>query len=389
MDTIPINNKKLKELNRLCRHHDINPLFLNHHLDNKSKNPVDKLAIELQKEVIEFLTISDKNEIDELVTHFPRHLQSIATRSLGETYDLEVLSFCYLIFELLKYKFPLKEIINTNNDKSEILKIYPELQDLLDDDNLLEIDERFKWTYDGLIYKKHVLFFHQFLRRGYFGKLNTDFLAKLEKYYRESKNENKFRVALDHTRIVTEEFYQTSFELDTWYGCTFDEKEIDNPSNLGLTVIKRNKYYPFDLNNTFDRTEFLWTLKNNIKTVQIEEISNFSNKYDYLYLNKYVHSERDIERKKLIHFDGAVKAYLNQNYEKRFNTDLKGDSKSHRKIKLFRIDGNVELKWWIDLITNFYKRNEMIIEYFDPNQYNLQFGNDIEVFKRHEENKSR
>ncbi len=386
MKSLPINKRKLNELNRLCRHHDIAPLLLNHYLDKKSKHPVDKLGVELQQEVIEFLTISDKSEIDELITFFPRHLQSIVSRNKKEKYDLEILSFCYLIFELLKFQFPLKQLVNSNQEQSEILKIYPELVELFDDDNLIKIGKNFKWTFDGLIYKDHVLYFHQFLRRGYFGKLNSDFLRKFEKYYNESKNFNEFRIALDHNRIVTTEFYNTSFELDTWYGCTFNADEIDEPNKLGLTVIKRNEFYPFDLYDTFDRTEFLWTRKNNIKTFHIEEISNKSKKYDYLYLNKYVHSERDFVKKKLIHFDGAVKAYLEQDYAKRFETDLTGDSKSHKKIKLFRIDGNIELKNWIDLISNFYKGNEMLLEYFDPNEYEAQFREAIEAEK---ENKSR
>ena len=70
MKSLPINNRKPYELNRLCRHHDIAPLFLNHYLDKESKHPIDKLGIGLLNDVVEILSISYKNIIDNPIT-FP------------------------------------------------------------------------------------------------------------------------------------------------------------------------------------------------------------------------------------------------------------------------------------------------------------------------------
>jgi len=34
--------------------------------------------------------------------------------------------------------------------------------------------------------------------------------------------------------------------------------------------------------------------------------------------------------------------------------------------KLFRIDGEIDLNSWLSLVSMFYKGNETVIEYFDP-----------------------
>jgi hypothetical protein len=42
-------------------------------------------------------------------------------------------------------------------------------------------------------------------------------------------------------------------------------------------------------------------------------------------------------------------------------------------VKLFRIDGAVDLNNWLSLVSMFYKGNEMVIEYFDPHLFDEKF----------------
>lgn len=42
-------------------------------------------------------------------------------------------------------------------------------------------------------------------------------------------------------------------------------------------------------------------------------------------------------------------------------------------IKLFRIDGAIDLDDWLSLVSMFYKGNEMVLEYFDPKLFNEEF----------------
>ena len=95
---------------------------------------------------------------------------------------------------------------------------------------------------------------------------------------------------------MRKEFYSRIYEFDTWFGAPFNPEKLDDPNELGLTIIKRNKDSLFELTNQLDRTEFFWSHKNQIKTFQVEEISEFEQRFGHYILNKYVHSERDIQR---------------------------------------------------------------------------------------------
>jgi hypothetical protein len=54
------------------------------------------------------------------------------------------------------------------------------------------------------------------------------------------------------------------------------------------------------------------------------------------------------------------------------------EHKSWKKIKLFRIDGDIDIDEWISLLMAFYKGNEMLLEYFDPQQFDELFAEKIE-----------
>jgi hypothetical protein len=49
------------------------------------------------------------------------------------------------------------------------------------------------------------------------------------------------------------------------------------------------------------------------------------------------------------------------------------EPRSFKRIKLFRIDGNIDVDKWIELLSQFFKGNEMIIEYFDPKLFQQKF----------------
>lgn len=95
----------------------------------------------------------------------------------------------------------------------------------------------------------------------------------------------------------------------------------------------------------------------------------------------YAHSERDTQKRVLRHLDGAVKVYLPDNYSDRFNSNIPTETKSHAKIKLFRVDGNIVLDDWIELISFFFKSNEMIVEYFNPEQFKHIFEERVRDYK--------
>lgn len=298
---------------------------------------------------------------------------------------LKRIALYYVVTAVERSYFSFKEVINENIQSSVVLKIYPELSNFFDKDGLLNIGHDFILHDGGIEYKKHMLHYHQLLRRGYTSNPNFDFTARFLRYYQKTKSNNNFRIAIDHRRIMPKEFYSQIIELDTWFGPTFDKDKLDDPHAIGLTLVKRNKNSLFGLTNKLDYTEFFWSYRDGIKTFEIEEISDQDYCFENYNFNRYIHSERDIENKITRHIDGAVKVYLKNTYADRKKLHVPKEIKCYKKIKLWRIDGDIDLDSWIDLISFFYKGNEMIIEYFNPEEFRQMFElrvRDIEAWKR-------
>jgi len=263
------------------------------------------------------------------------------------------------------------------------LKTFPELANKLDKNGLLAVDGDFILHHGGIEYKDYILHYHQLLRRGYTSNPNFDFLGRLINYYNKTKSINTLRIAIDHRRLMPKTFYTQIFELDTWYGPPFNIDKLDDPTAVGFAIVKRNKNSLFELTNKLDRTEFFWSYnKKSVKTFEAEEISDLDYSFEHYIFNKYVHSERNIKEHKTFHLDGSVKVYFQNDYENRFDSNLPKEFKCHKKIKLWRLDGEIDIKDWIDLISVFYKGNEMIIEYFNPEEFEKMFELHVRDFKK-------
>jgi hypothetical protein len=180
---------------------------------------------------------------------------------------------------------------------------------------------------------------------------------------------------------MSKEFYRHIVEMDRWFGPGFDKGKLDDRNSTGLTVITRVKPSIFDLTNRLDRTEFHWSYMEEIKTSEVEEISEKGFIFDAYYINKYTHSEMDVNHHILRHFDGSVKIYLQDGYEQRLDSSIPRELKSYKKIKLFRIDCDIAIDEWTELLSHFFKGNEMIIEYFNPEQDGPLFGEQIRKYR--------
>jgi hypothetical protein len=374
---LPIDQKKLNLLVRRCNHYNVQLLGLPKYLYSPKTNPITELLIELVADCLKYLSIMNDDEIDSLVNSLPLGFQSFLERDS----TLERVAVYYVAAEISRNQLSFREAALNDLEKSEVLAVYPELRNKLDDDGLLCIDDEMELVDGGIEYRDHVLHYHQFLRREYSARPNFDFFYRFIAYYHKTKTTNQFRIAIDHRKIMRRDFYQQIIELDTWYGPPFDPEKLDAPDVIGLTIVKRNKDSLFELENSLDRTEFFWSFRDGIKTFQIEEISSLGYQFESYYLNKYVHSERDTHRKMFRHLDGAVKVYLPDNYSARLKANMPNEPKCFAKPKLFRVDGEIELEDWVELISFFYKSNEMIIEYFNPEEFENIFEERVRDFK--------
>lgn len=385
MPELPLERKEISELCRQCLHHNVFPAFLPNAYHSEKPAPVFKILKPLVEDSVVCLSALNLLELNALIQGIPPGFrmmideEHIEDEPDGE-YFLRVALY-YLASVLQRGYLDFRSVLNPDLNPSEVLKIYPDLVERFDDDGLLRLDGSFVLMDAGIQYRNHILHYHQFLRRGFTSNPNFDFLSKFASFCRQSQNE--FRIAIDHRRIISIENFERIMEFDTWYGPHFNRDDLDNLTKLGLTIVQRERPSPFDLSSKIDRTEFFWKAdrKTRIKTFEVEEICSDDNSIETYFLNRYIHSERDTENAMLRHFDGAVKVYTNVDYSRRCESQMPKEWRATKKIKLFRIDGNLDVDKWIELISMFFKGNEMVMEYFDPEQYKQRFGAKIRKYK--------
>ncbi|MBC1192130.1 hypothetical protein PN434_02700 [Microcystis aeruginosa CS-558/01A06] len=375
LQSLPLDSRKLEVLIKKTRHYNISPMFLSQYMPEAQSHPISEHLGELVNDAYEYLSACSQSEIEELLSAMPRGYRTLFDIKLEVETEQQRRRFAlyYVSSEVERSYFSFKGVLEQDLLQSEVIKIYPELADKFDKDGLLHIDSNFVLFDGGIQYKDHILHYHQLLRRGYRSNPNFDFLDGFIRYYRYTKNENQFRIAIDHRRIMLKEFYRQVIEMDGWRGLPFDKNKLDDQNYIGLTVVERNKNSLFEQTCSLDRTEFYWSYRDGIKTFEAEEISGDSYIFDHYYFNRYVHSERDIQIKAFRHLDGAVKVYLRDSYQNRKNSFMPKEFKSHCKVKLWRIDGDIKLEIWSHLISHFFKCNEMIIKYFDPEKFEQIF----------------
>lgn len=97
--------------------------------------------------------------------------------------------------------------------------------------------------------------------------------------------------------------------------------------------------------------------------------------------NRYVHAQRDVEEKRIVHFDGAVKVYPQNGYRERHGARLGDPGGRPEKVKLLRIDGDVDAGRWLELVGHFFSGNEMIVEYFDPERFEEEYAPQIRTYQ--------
>jgi hypothetical protein len=341
---------------------------------------VSELLTELIEECMQLMGIMSEEELRALVESLPPYYQYHSDYNSpphGKEAKLERLALSYMEALLQERYFTIRDVITTDERQSEVFKIYPELRSRFDKDGLLELDDRFRLSDNAIYYKDHVLHYHQFLRRGFASNPNFDFLRKFIAYYYASREKRTFRIAIDHRRIVDKKTFRERGEMDAWLIARFDRSKLDDRNAVGSAVVENKlpQRYRFMFSN-IDRTEFYWKYDGGIKTFEAEELSSPEQLMDSYFLNRYVHTERDITRGIFRHFDGAVKVYLKNEYGRRLAAQMPVIDKSYKKVKVFRIDeipsvsdGGIDVDAWVEMVGLFYKGNINVIEYFDQGLY--------------------
>ncbi len=368
---IPVPEEKIAELIVMMRRYDIFPIFLERpeYSSPESQHPIYPLLHDIIADIAQSLRIATEEEVVASYQALNWYGQAqVSKERLLARDSIAVECFgVYFVAELARrpYYNQRNYLSEDYYEKSVVFDAFPELAaSQTEKDKLMPLSTPgFEPTESGIHYNNHVLFYHQFLRRNFTGNLNYDFLSRLTSYYQRHRQQ-PISVAIDHLRLVPQQWFPPIFGKDYWYGPPLNWKLIDDKFETGPTVHGSTRSIFRDI----DRTEFLWSYRNGIKTLQIEEIHGLKLLDDPdtdVVLNRYIHSQRDISSGTFIHLDGAVKIYERDSYQHRYDNKMTDANKSEYKPKLFRIDDPISDEEWAQLITFFFRGNEMVLEYLN------------------------
>ncbi len=230
-------------------------------------------------------------------------------------------------------------------------------------------------------------------REGYF--IGHDYMLMAHPYYRrgmhplnnwaprfislfwglDSRSIKKF-IAIDEDRVRINVDNSAYVELDTWYGAPFNE----DISRIKEGTVKLRP--PADLDARyvdllFDQAYCLdikWGEAREIKTFQALEIkthdANLFIDGKTLFPARYLHAEFDLLRGTFRHFDGAIQLFTEDEYLRRRDADFNFPSKNIEHIKarsrkVFKLNGAIPVKTWVELCCHFFTGNPLTFEYFN------------------------
>lgn len=219
---------------------------------------------------------------------------------------------------------------------------------------------------DGLL-----LFAHPFFRRSLsrYNSLNTPFLSRLQNVFKSYDLETK--IAIDPDMIGLADTYTENIELEYWWGPKFDNEL----SKIEFGVSKHAANDDLKMFHGISATEFWWHNQNDIKTLECEELRDIPS-YGIngdRFGCRYVHSMLDQAKFVPNHIDGAVRLYSEAAMIERLETDIAKSGKKSNYRKLWRIDGEIEISVWKELMNDYFRDNRLVGEYLgavENNDYN-------------------
>jgi len=234
---------------------------------------------------------------------------------------------------------------------------------------------------DGLVNLEYLLNEFDYLSQGAFKKKGSHLGIIVHPYFRKSLSiYNNFhwifldelislnghsvvniKIKIEPNYIGFAPSFIPSHEFEYWWGPKYND-DITKIHN-GLTQYGSEEFEKLYYN--IDRTEFVWKSENNLYTLELEEVKNQpAPTLTDTYACRYVHSIFNKNKNGFDHFDGAIRAYSTELMSERVDKKITEMGRRSDYTKLFRIDGNLPLRSWKSLVTNYLQGNPQIYEYF-------------------------
>lgn len=263
-------------------------------------------------------------------------------------------------------------------DKGIVSRVFPEIIELTQDGliNLKELIPVYKRSdFSGNkcgklvpgVYQKgqFLLFAHQYFRRNMCvaNTINDAFFETFENLRTRERLEIKVAIDMDIIGLAGTESLEVEYQY--WWGPKFNNDLASIPE--GVTCY-RNEHYDNLLSNIID-TQFYWHTQDDISTFECEEICDKENVMIdnvHYFGCRYVHSMVNQSTEMPYHLDGAIRLYTDEQILKRMDsgTDISKYGKNSLYTKLWRIDSDLDVSTWKELVTHYFRDNQLIGEYF-------------------------
>lgn len=243
-------------------------------------------------------------------------------------------------------------------DTNLAINIFPDIFYERDKDGLVPLAS-LETLVPGVYQRDGLLFFaHKYFRRSFsvLNSLNHEFLKLLQQINTENPD-LEIRIALDTDMVGLADTFRSKIELEYWWGPKFN----DNLNEIPLGITRHNSDEKNNLFHGISQTEFWWHSQNGIKTLEIEElrdIPSYGVGSDYFGC-RYIHSML----RKPGHLDGAIRMYDLESMIERIDGNIQSFGRHSSYTKLWRIDGDLDVSTWKELITHYYRDNYLVGEY--------------------------
>jgi hypothetical protein len=221
---------------------------------------------------------------------------------------------------------------------------------------------------------RFVLLAHPHFRRGYHG-LNNFAPLFIDLFWQFDDQSVSKYIALDDDRVRVNLDDRIYVEADTWFGAPFNENIGSIPN--GISKLRpppdiESRYISTLFANTYC-LDIKWSQEGEIKTFQALELKSEEVQLkigeETFFPARYIHAEFDISSGTFRHFDGAMQYYSASEYSARKDSDFNYNIKHHAQIKsrsrkLFKLNGPVQVKTWVELCCHFLAGNPLTFEYF-------------------------
>lgn len=216
---------------------------------------------------------------------------------------------------------------------------------------------------------------HPYFRRAYYEK-NNFAPSFIDIFWRFERPEQDRFISIDKDRVRINVDNSMYMERDTWFGAKFQNSIADiedGIAKLRPPLVLDAFEIEFFFGNVYS-LDIKWSSKDSIKVFQAEEFKTETTKITKLgqvyYPVKYLHAEFDTISNSFRHFDGAIHFYTENEYYQRRDNDFNYNNKNNQKLKtmsqkLFKINGRLETRDWIELSSHFLTGDPLVFEYFE------------------------